>query len=273
MFDYSDYITGNRLMYVTENIPWVYAFKIDRVMDFLQHRAPKINNPFCIVTHWGDFGITQEMFNYANQFPMFTKWYGQNIDCEPNPKLHSLPIGLEDCPNNLLHGETGCKISKTELIHDLAKREITPSYLVYANFYVGNYPKERETAYRIIQNASWALSKIHPSSDRVVTRPETTVYINYLNDIKSSYYVMCPRGGGIDTHRLWETLYLNRIPIVKRCHNTHYYQDLPVLIVDEWEQVTETLLKSKLDYFNNKSNFNMDKLKMSWWSKLLAQNI
>lgn len=274
MFDYLDYIRGNRLMYAAENINGIYALKIDKVVEFLQYKAPQIQHPFSIVTHWGDFSVTQQLFNYAKQFPFFRKWFGQNVDCSIDSAIHSLPIGLEDYPNNLLCSKNGSRIPTTELLHESTKIDIVPSYLVYANFTVGNYPKERELAYKVVNGVKWALSKPHYfQPNKIVTECHTKVYNNYLNEIKSSYYVMCPRGAGIDTHRFWETLYLGRIPIVKRCNNTRYYEDLPVLIVDTWEEVTEKLLTEKLDYYTNRNNFNMNKLKMSWWITLFKENL
>jgi hypothetical protein len=57
--------------------------------------------------------------------------------------------------------------------------------------------------------------------------------------------VISPRGNGLDTHRLWEALYLGSLPIVKTSSLDLLYQNLPVLIVQEWEQVTEELLRKK----------------------------
>ena len=40
-------------------------------------------------------------------------------------------------------------------------------------------------------------------------------YKNYLNQIHSHKMVICPRGNGWDTHRIWETLYLNQYQLLK----------------------------------------------------------
>ena len=274
MFDYNDYICGDRLIYAAEQLQGYYPLKIDHVPNFLQYVAPRLTHPFNIVTHFGDFSVNQQLFNYAKQFSFFRKWFGQNVDCSIDSAIHSLPIGLENYTNNLLYTRENARITKTELIHHYQKEEQSiPLYLAYANFYVGNYPEERVPAYKSVEGKTWALSKLHPSSNKTNKEIEIDIYKKYLNEIKSCSYVLCPRGGGIDTHRLWETLYLGRIPIVKRCNNTRYYEDLPVLIVDTWEEVTEKLLTEKLDYYTNRNNFNMNKLKMSWWITLFKENL
>lgn len=46
-------------------------------------------------------------------------------------------------------------------------------------------------------------------------------------------YVVAPRGGGEDTHRAWEALYLGAVPIVKHSPIDSVFKDLPVHFVDE----------------------------------------
>ena len=46
------------------------------------------------------------------------------------------------------------------------------------------------------------------------------------------------------------------------------YEDLPVLLVDEWTDINESLLNKTLDEFKDKQ-FNYDKLKMDYWVKLV----
>ena len=57
----------------------------------------------------------------------------------------------------------------------------------------------------------------------------------YLDNIYNHRFVLCPEGNGIDTHRLWECLYMGTIPIVKANKNVRFYEDLPILMVNEWK--------------------------------------
>jgi hypothetical protein len=64
-----------------------------------------------------------------------------------------------------------------------------------------------------------------------------------------SYYTLCPRGAGEDTHRFFESLALNSIPIVKRS-NTPFdetFSFFPCLIIDDWSECTEEFLLKNLD--------------------------
>jgi hypothetical protein len=60
---------------------------------------------------------------------------------------------------------------------------------------------------------------------------------------------------------------LGRIPITTRNANTIFYERLPVLFIDDWSQITEDLLRSKIEFFSDTSNFDFDLLKMSHWKK------
>ena len=63
------------------------------------------------------------------------------------------------------------------------------------------------------------------------------------NQCKNAF-VISPLGHGMDCHRTWEALILDCIVIVQTSHLDSLYADLPVLIVDEWSDITESLLTS-----------------------------
>ena len=52
-------------------------------------------------------------------------------------------------------------------------------------------------------------------------------------------YNLCPEGTLYDTHRFWESLVLEVIPIVKKSYTTSYYKKLgiPLLQVNNWEEI------------------------------------
>ena len=50
-------------------------------------------------------------------------------------------------------------------------------------------------------------------------------------------YAICPEGNGIDTHRFWESLYMNTIPICKRNILVEYYSKyFPIIILNNWNE-------------------------------------
>jgi hypothetical protein len=77
-------------------------------------------------------------------------------------------------------------------------------------------------------------------------------------------FVLSPFGIGMDCHRTWEALCLGCIPIVCAPHFNNLFEDLPVLIVSNWSEITQDLLQDTLNKFSNKS-FKYEKLSLQYW--------
>lgn len=239
------------------NLPNVFYMKIEQVPYFLNVIAPKVSEPFCMVTHCGDLPVTESLFTAAASFPLMVRWYGQNIDCPPNPRLQSIPIGLE----NDFHNPT---VHKRHKLRDAARNSFfdVPSKLAYMNFSFWTSRVYRLECFNCLHEKSWVTNDCHEAVKQ-------DQYDHWISQVRDHHYVICPRGNGIDTHRLWETLYLGRIPVVLKCPNTKYYEDLPILQVNSWNELNETYLRDRIDYFSNSNNFNMNKLKFSWWKTFI----
>jgi hypothetical protein len=93
--------------------------------------------------------------------------------------------------------------------------------------------------------------------------------ITWVNQTNYAF-VLSPAGGGYDCHRTWEALILGSIPIVKRFNIPleEVYEDLPVLIVDNWSDINEELLSKTLEKFKDRT-FNYEKLTLDYWVKLI----
>ena len=86
----------------------------------------------------------------------------------------------------------------------------------------------------------------------------------YYRVLSEARFVLCPRGVGIDTHRVYETLLLGSYPIVKSSPLDWIYRDLPVLLVDDWKEVTISLLEETYRRFQTMT-FHYSKLYMKYW--------
>jgi hypothetical protein len=81
-------------------------------------------------------------------------------------------------------------------------------------------------------------------------------------------FVVSPFGHGFDCIRTFEALCLGCIVIMKKSFLDFIYEDLPVLLINEWTEINPALLQKTLDEFKDKQ-FNYDKLKMDYWVKLV----
>jgi len=56
---------------------------------------------------------------------------------------------------------------------------------------------------------------------------------------RRALFVPCPRGNGLDTHRVWETLYLGAIPVVLNSDRFAALEGWPILFIDDWKEIIE----------------------------------
>lgn len=202
-----------------------------------------LDSKFIIVTHNSDINID----NVDNLPKNVIKWYSQNVNCK-DERLFSLPIGLE---NSKWFPEIQ---KQKKLINKLQNRKKIKN-LVYMNHNIRTNVVERTKTYNLLSNKSFVTVEFGSNGQN---------YDNYIDNIYNHKFVICPEGNGIDTHRKWETLYLNSIPIEKRNINSSFYEDLPICLVENWNEINEQFLNREYDRIMN-TKWNLDKLDMSYW--------
>ena len=87
---------------------------------------------------------------------------------------------------------------------------------------------------------------------------------------------LSPRGNGLDCHRTWEALYLDVIPVVWNSSLNSLYADLPIIVINDYSEITEKFLLTKLrEIVFQKRNkwpiYRYDKLKFSYWRRLILR--
>ncbi len=83
-------------------------------------------------------------------------------------------------------------------------------------------------------------------------------------------YVLSPFGNGLDCHRTWETLLVGAIPVVKTSTLDAMYEGLPVIIVDDWSQVSPDFLEQKYQELQTRK-MKKEKMFMPYWLDLIKQ--
>jgi hypothetical protein len=84
-------------------------------------------------------------------------------------------------------------------------------------------------------------------------------------------FVLSPHGRGLDCYRTWEALLMGAIPIVKRSPLDPLFDGLPVVIVDDWSEITESALVTWLDKFSNGWDDVDDRLTLNYWALRIRQ--
>ena len=112
-------------------------------------------------------------------------------------------------------------------------------------------------------------------SNKLINKPETNKKTEYLDYVSRSKFVLCPEGNGPDTHRVWESLLFESIPVMKKSKFTKILEksDIPILTLNDWAEIK--YLDSKIlnnFYEQNKVRFNSNKYSyFSFWGEKINQ--
>ena len=197
-------------------------------------------NPFTLITHNSDYNlmdsdpVVQKILDSDN----LVCWWGQNL-CFIHPKMRILPIGLANTmwDHGKIENFTNVSTNKTEDI--------------YFNFNIHTNREKREQCYNVLKTQLPFLPML-PVAENV-------------KRLAQYKWCICPEGNGVDTHRLWEAMYLGCVPIVLKSPFIdtlmHYTGgELPIYVIDAWSDLTNL-------NFPNFEPFFRDKM-MNKWLKL-----
>lgn len=240
----------------------------DLLKFFVTDILRKINKNFVLVSGDSDLCVPAEILNLQETHtllnsPYLIKWFLQNTQVQNNNKMIQMPIGLDyhTISNNPSHDWKSKNESHLpgaqELILVNIKEKSQPFYGRIPKIYV-NFSKTNDRFNDRIKSV-----KSIPNNLMVFNDTFTKRTVNW--NIMSKYaFVLSPFGNGMDCHRTWEALCLGCIPIVCAPNFTKLFEELPVLNVNDWKEVTEELLMATIVKFKN-STFNLDKLLLSSW--------
>ena len=244
----------------------------DLLKFFVNEIFPKIQTTFVLVTGDSDLCVPRDILSQNDTFrlinsPYLLKWFAQNTRFIENNKIVQMPIGLDyhTIASNPKHpwkvsSESHLPGSQENILMGL-KEKTVPFYeripKIYITFITTNDRfNQRKDSLKIIPK------ELMIKKDKFTSRTELwKEMINYT-------FILSPAGIGLDCHRTWEALCLGCIPIVCIPEFKNMFEDLPVLVVNKWEEITKELLQKTIELFKTKK-FNYEKLKLSYWKNMM----
>jgi len=267
--DFSDSILQrNAIIYCkTDRIPYLF---------------PKLelsNRKYILITHASDFPINERVFNLRPS--CIKKWYAENATFN-HPDLITIPIGLTP---NKGYDKTILDLSWFIDNIELLRKNKKDFETLYCNWTTRNYPSIRSHVlekldknniryfwdFKFPNNIDQLIQdKIKEIEQGKSTKEELNKlvrYYEYCENMSKHKFVVSPRGNGEDTHRTWEALYMGCFPIVLKSNIFNEYKDdLPIIQVNDYSEVTYDLL---LSYLNKE--YNYEKLYMSYWKNRIIK--
>lgn len=197
-----------------------------------------------LVSHNSDENIT----NYDIPAEVL-RWFTTNVN-QKHYKLTALPIGLEN--NRWMH-----KIDKIKIMSDKWAEDKECRNLIYMNHNCKTNPFKRYEPYQILEKKDFVTAESGVNFQN---------FESYIDNVYKHTFVICPEGNGIDTHRVWEALYMGAIPIV--IHNELYshFKSLPIMKVQAWSDVTIENLDNWIKGVYYLTPWDFSKLRFDYWS-------
>lgn len=229
----------------------------DSLYRFRRDYLPHIKKKFILITANSEQGGDDPLPGIHRDIldsPMVYKWFIQNIDCEQTDKLILIPIGLA---NKIWEHGDFTQLDCYVPIGMEIRADQRPT-LAYLNFNMNTNVAARLPCLEYFQNRSYC--KIQPPK----------YYGDYLIDLLESSFVISPRGNGLDCHRTWEALLMGCYPIVITSTLDPLYEDLPVVIVNRWEEINEAFLREKVMELSSRE-WSREKLYAPYWFERVSQ--
>jgi hypothetical protein len=160
--------------------------------------------------------------------------------------IYNLPIGIRN-GEEVLKNHKG--YSQFYLINEGLKKSVKNILCLLCFSYSH---EERYRCYNILKDKTFILNLNDGKYEKQTSKHCGKVPVSMNYEITHrSYYVLSPSGSGEATHRFFEAIYLNSIPIVKKTSTAFdkLYDIFPCMIINDWDEIAEEHLE------NNKEKY------------------
>ena len=233
-----DYIKNN----YNDNL-WVRLSSCKRTefcdLDLLAENINLLKNPVTLVTTDGDKSVPSELkdstFKTIINSEKIKIWFTQNYDgtCK-NEKLKPYPIGLDLHTNRKFFGLPlkflpQNPIEKINKLIKIREKNIKKEMKIFSDVHNSTYSNRHNNERKRIKDLLFDCSHVDFLSNKV---SENKIWEKY-----SSYeFVFSTHGNGLDCHRTWEIIFLGGIVITKKSSLDKLFENLPVVIVEDWDE-------------------------------------
>ena len=224
---------------------------VDLLETFFTSYHPNIKEPYIILMHHffgeSDDPLPGKYACYLDDEKLLA-WFGINPDIV-HPKFHPMPLGIAN--PNYSPGNKGIFDKCINKYRNCEKND-----LLYVNFSTWTNPEYREPVLAYFKEKDFVKYAQFKNND----------IENYLIDVSKCKFVLSPRGHGLDCFRTWEALLMGSFPIVGTSPLDPLFEQLPVVVVNDWKEVTSEFLDAKYqELSSSEKHYNFEKLYMPYW--------
>lgn len=276
---------------------------------FMKGPLQDIQHPFVLVTGLKTHSVPSELYGKNRQLSAeqeadirtllessrLLHWYTQNYDATiKHDKLSVLPLGVDyhTMSNTRIpeihwgnwqpRHEWGVSQSLSDQDQQLAdvallalpvvKRLSQVYYDAHLNETSSRWSQHAlRPAFKVDTLSRVALGEKFRTDDNVVSQSSKMPRIDQWRERTRYAFALSPIGEGLDCHRTWESLALGQIVIVQSGPLDSLYEGLPVVKVDDWDEITRENLDIWLLQYGDPSLQPLYQKRMSfryWYEKI-----
>lgn len=241
------------------DIIYVVTEYLDRYFDEVHY---KLTSPVVLVTGRCDRGIEHSDLRRVDD--NIIHWFSTNVNVE-HDKISSIPLGLQNKHWRIKNHPQ----SDITLLDEVNNTNVMLFGDVLMSFQIHTNPTHRKEVWKYFEKQDFVTIRNYSDQNRT----DRTFVRDYFKEIKGHKFVVCPRGGGYDCHRIWEVWSLGSFPIIKKHKSMEAFYDMPAWFVDDWKEVNSKTICDKYDVMSESlrfSEFNTDKILFDHWASKIT---
>lgn len=240
--------TENQIMYINSELKITENDIIFCNTYFVKDLFSKLKNisnlkNLKLITSQTDHSITNELFKLKPK--CISQWYSINVNFS-SPDLIPIPLGLSNENEKNLNIKHFSKLKEN-------KNKIEK---IYVNFQKNTNYSKRSNHFKKFKNKSF----VH------IDEPNLQLD-DYAEQLNSYKFILCPEGNGIDTHRVWESLYAGSVPIIQKHISMSTLENLNAIEVEDLGSIDINLINNYIP-----KTVVIEKLTIDYWVKIIRES-
>jgi hypothetical protein len=271
-FDVEDYLSLN-----DRDIIFINALVLDEFLDRFWKEIQEQDLRIVLVTYQHARTVPVSTCAYRKwayksllESPSLIHWFTNNCDLPEHPKLTPVPIGLNYITlavrDRNVWMEPPATVSEQEAVLSSIISEMPAFSDRKAKCYSTFHLLLHQNAFKDEENERLRAIKMIPE-DLMFYEPGRVMRRKSWINQAAYKFVISPRGTGLDCYRTWEALILGCMPILKKSVLDPLFDGLPVILVDDWSDITAELLAEKAEQYES-TKWSWEKLTTQYWIDL-----
>jgi len=217
---------------------------------YFQSIHKKIKEPYILISHNSDISVEDQ--DLENVDEKILHWFTTCLNTNELKQVTPIPIGFEN--RRFMTNGRLKNLKKFDKLFNKKNNYILASFNQHTNYLLRKK----------------LLNQLKDNSEIKIVKYNN--HLAYMDSLKDFKYSVCPEGNGLDTHRIWESILVNTIPIVSRSILTTEFSEMgaPILIVNNLNELANLTIND-LDSLIIEQNiiFNKSFIYLKHWLNVI----